>query len=187
MFIAQPISSILSGWVTEQLGRKRAMMLANVPHLFAWTMLGLATSVEQVFAAGVLLSIGVGLMESSIITYVGEISHPSVRGVLLALANVFVMAGISTMYLMGSVTHWRTAAFCSLALPLVTTVALLFVSVHCLRVTNEYAAVLHTHPFRAGARDAVLAALAAARRRCAPFASVAARLGLSESSAPRVR
>lgn len=95
--------------------------------MFAWTMLGFANSIEIVYAAGILLSVGVGLMESSVITYVGEISDPSIRGVLLALANIFVMAGIFTMYVLGSMTTWRQAALICLSLPIVTTVALMFV------------------------------------------------------------
>lgn len=72
-FIGQPIGSALSGWVTEPLGRKRAMILVNIPHIIAWTMLYMAQSHEEIYVAVVLIGLGVGLMEAPILTYVGEI------------------------------------------------------------------------------------------------------------------
>lgn len=72
-FICQPIGSVLSGWVSEPIGRKRAMILVNIPHIIAWLMLYFATSLEEIFVASVLLGLGVGFMEAPIVTYVGEI------------------------------------------------------------------------------------------------------------------
>lgn len=72
-FICQPLGSIMSGWISEPLGRKRAMFLVNIPHVIAWVMMYNASTIEEVFAANVLLGLGVGLMEAPIITYVGEI------------------------------------------------------------------------------------------------------------------
>lgn len=72
-FIGQPLGSILSGLLTEPLGRRRAMMLVNIPHIVAWTMLSTAKSLEVTFMAFGLLGISVGLMEAPIMTYLSEI------------------------------------------------------------------------------------------------------------------
>lgn len=72
-YILKPCGSALSGWVAERIGRKRAMLLVNVPHIIGWPMLYFAQSVEEVFAAAVLLGLGVGFMEAPVVTYVGEI------------------------------------------------------------------------------------------------------------------
>lgn len=50
------------------------MLVVNLPLIVAWFMLYKASSVLQIFIANVLLGLGVGLMESPIITYVGEIT-----------------------------------------------------------------------------------------------------------------
>lgn len=128
VFLTQPIGAIASGWITEAIGRKRAMLLVNVPHVAAWALFYWAESVTQMFVAGVLLGLGVGLMESPILTYVGEISHPSLRGILLAFSHVTVMVGMFLMYLLGSVMTWRRAAAVCGLVPCVTVVALMFVS-----------------------------------------------------------
>lgn len=129
VFLTQPIGSIVSGWITEQIGRKRAMMIVNAPHIVAWAMLYVAQSTTELFVASVLLGLGVGFMESPILTYVGEISHPSIRGPLLAFSNVAVMFGTFLMYLMGTMLTWRQCALISLFVPLVTIVAICFVSI----------------------------------------------------------
>lgn len=130
VFLTQPLGAIASGWVTEAIGRKRAMMLVTVPHLIAWLMFFFAGTVSEMFVAGVLLGLGVGLMESPILTYVGEISHPALRGILLAFSHVTVIGGMCLMYVIGSLTTWRWAAALSAICPCVTVVALMFVSVH---------------------------------------------------------
>lgn len=72
-YICQPVGSILSGWISEPLGRKKAMFLVNIPHVIAWIMMYNAATVHEVFIANIMLGLGVGLMEAPIITYVGEI------------------------------------------------------------------------------------------------------------------
>lgn len=72
-YICQPIGSVFSGLVSEPLGRKKAMILVNIPHIIAWTMLYFTSSLEEIYIAATLLGLGVGFMEAPIITYVGEI------------------------------------------------------------------------------------------------------------------
>lgn len=72
-YICEPLGSVVSGWISEPLGRKRAMLVVNIPHLIAWLLLYNATELWHIFLANILLGLGVGLMEAPILTYVGEI------------------------------------------------------------------------------------------------------------------
>ncbi|XP_059619775.1 facilitated trehalose transporter Tret1-like [Phlebotomus argentipes] len=126
-FVCQPVGSVLSGWITEPLGRKLSMILVNIPHIIAWIMLYYASSLAELYTAAILLGLGVGFMEAPIITYVGEISEPSIRGILTSCAGVSVMLGIFTVYFLGTVVTWRVAALICLAVPLSTLVAICFV------------------------------------------------------------
>lgn len=72
-FLAEPLGSIVSGWFTDTLGRRRAMVLVNVPHIVAWVLMYRATTTAEIFVAGALLGLGIGLMESCVIAYIGEI------------------------------------------------------------------------------------------------------------------
>lgn len=66
-------------------------------------------------------------MEAPIVTYVGEICEPSIRGVLTSCAGVAVMLGITTVYLLGSITTWRNTALICCCVPITTAVAICFV------------------------------------------------------------
>lgn len=66
-------------------------------------------------------------MEAPIVTYVGEICEPSIRGVLTSCAGVAVMLGFSTVYLLGSITTWRITALICCCVPITTAVAICFV------------------------------------------------------------
>lgn len=137
--MTQPIASLVSGWFTDTLGRRRTMILVNVPHIAAWLLMYMATSTTEIYAAGVLLGIGVGLMETSVITYVGEISHQSIRGILLALSNLSGMLGIVSMYLAGALASWRNVALMCLAIPILAVCLICLVSFlsYCMPAFNE--------------------------------------------------
>lgn len=120
--------SLLSGIATEPMGRKRALMIVNIPHLLGWFILYFSTSLTHVFIGMAFLGLGVGLMEAPIITYVGEICEPSVRDVLLALTGVSAGFAIIIVYIIGLWFDWRTVALLSSSIPITALIALFFVS-----------------------------------------------------------
>ncbi|XP_055607908.1 facilitated trehalose transporter Tret1-like [Uranotaenia lowii] len=126
-YICQPIGSVLSGIVLEPLGRKRSMILVNIPHIVAWMTLYFAGSLEEMYIAAVLLGMGVGFMEAPIVTYVGEICQPSIRGILTSCAGVAVMLGFFVVFLLGTFTTWRITALVCMSIPLATMIAICFV------------------------------------------------------------
>lgn len=67
---------------------------------------------------------GVGFMEAPVITYVGEISEPSLRGMLTSYSGLFVMLGLIVELLLGTLYGWNTAAFVSSFVPIITMVAI---------------------------------------------------------------
>lgn len=67
---------------------------------------------------------GIGSIEAAILTYVGEISEPRLRGTLTSFAEIAEYIGFVFMFLLGTLTDWRTSALISTAVP-VLTVALL--------------------------------------------------------------
>lgn len=59
--------------LSDSLGRRRSMMLVNVPYFCAWFMLCQANSIHEIFIGFVMLGLAVGLMEAPVVTYLGEI------------------------------------------------------------------------------------------------------------------
>lgn len=126
-FLCQPLGSIFSGPLLDHFGRKKALFLVNIPHVFAWLLMYYAWDVPSLFIGNALLGIGTGIMEAPSITYVGEISDAKVRGILTTLTNAFTAMGIFSAYLLGTVLPWREAALVALTIPVTTMVLVLFV------------------------------------------------------------
>lgn len=64
--IAVPFGCVISGAVTQPMGRKRAMQLVNLPFLAAWLLLKFSTDVWQVFLALAITGATGGLLEAPV-------------------------------------------------------------------------------------------------------------------------
>lgn len=71
LFMVQPIGNLLSGFIADSLGRKKAILFINIVPAIGWILLPNATSQHATYFGFALLGIGVGLTSS--ITYVSEI------------------------------------------------------------------------------------------------------------------
>lgn len=128
LLICQPFGSILSGVIQEWIGRKKCMLLVNIPQLFGWWLIYSSKSVNMLYLASVLLGFSVGFMEAPTLSYVGEISQPHLRGTLASFTSTYISLGYFLMYLLGSITKWRTAAAITATVPVLTFLAILMVS-----------------------------------------------------------
>jgi hypothetical protein len=52
----------MSGIILEPLGRKRSMILVNIPHIVAWLMFHYASSLRDMYISAVLLGLGVCIL-----------------------------------------------------------------------------------------------------------------------------
>jgi MFS family permease len=73
--------------LVQVLGRKRSLILVNVPFLAGWVLVCTAHTYGQLVAAQVLLGFTIGLCEAPLNTYYGEISQPELRGILAGTAG----------------------------------------------------------------------------------------------------
>uniref|UniRef100_A0A0A9WSX5 Facilitated trehalose transporter Tret1 n=4 Tax=Lygus hesperus TaxID=30085 RepID=A0A0A9WSX5_LYGHE len=124
IYACQPTGSVLSGLVLESLGRKYAMMAVNVPHILGWFLLYSAGSHLALYMAAMIMGLGVGFMEAPIITYIGEICEPRLRGTLTSYSNLFVNFGMTSVFVLGTLVDWRHAALICMMLPVLTILAL---------------------------------------------------------------
>ncbi|XP_054265636.1 facilitated trehalose transporter Tret1-like [Macrosteles quadrilineatus] len=113
IFISQPVGSLVSGFLQDMFGRKRCMLVVNIPQLIGWLMLYSATSVPWLYAAVTVMGLSVGFMEAPVLSYIGEITEPRLRGVLCSIAGMYLNIGIMLECYIGALTHWRTMALIS--------------------------------------------------------------------------
>lgn len=58
---------------SDPLGRKRSMMLVNIPFAIGWLMLYQANGVWMVFFGFAMQGLAIGLGEAPVLNYLGEI------------------------------------------------------------------------------------------------------------------
>ncbi|KAL1116409.1 hypothetical protein AAG570_004883 [Ranatra chinensis] len=122
-----PIGCVLSGLVTQPLGRKPSMLALNVPFVCAWLIYRWCASVGTLYAALAITGLTGGLLEAPVLTYVAEITEPEVRGLLAAMSSMCVILGIFVQFLLGTLLHWRTIALINISIPVCALIAISFV------------------------------------------------------------
>ncbi|XP_026823244.1 facilitated trehalose transporter Tret1-like [Rhopalosiphum maidis] len=118
LFVFHPTGSFLSGFLQERFGRKRCMVLANIPSILGWIMLYYTHSVASLYASTVLMGLSIGFSEAPILSYVGEITEPRIRGMMASLASTAGMLGMFLIYLLGYFFEWRIVALLSTLCPI---------------------------------------------------------------------
>jgi hypothetical protein len=63
-------------------------------------------------------------MEAPLVTYIGEITQPHVRGTLTSYSGLFPTFGIFFIYTLGTALEWRTVAGISMIVPVITALAI---------------------------------------------------------------
>lgn len=119
-FFCQPIGSIASGFIVQWLGRKRFLMIINIPYFVGCVLISTAPSITTLILANTLLGTTVGLCEAPLNSYFGEICQPSLRSILTGSAAIFYQMGMFTLFVLGSLTSWRTSAGIVAVIPMLT-------------------------------------------------------------------
>lgn len=129
------------------------MLSVNVPFIIAWCLMYQAQSVAVILIASGMMGMGIGLLESPVITYIGEIryetlqtfkfyskyrvtrtfificifSEPSLRGILIAYTSAMFSFGMLFVFTLNTLFAWRTVALICMFIPILTVIGLCFV------------------------------------------------------------
>lgn len=71
--MAHPIGSLLSGPICDKIGRRRAIMMVNIPLAIFWIILGFSQSFLMISAMFLLIGFCFGLKEAPSFIYISEI------------------------------------------------------------------------------------------------------------------
>ncbi len=93
------IGSLIGGWPTERLGRKRTLFWIGVLYLIAAIGSGLAQDVNVFIAARFIGGLGIGISAITAPLYISEISPPDKRGRLAGMFQFNIVFGILIAFL----------------------------------------------------------------------------------------
>ncbi|KAJ8954036.1 hypothetical protein NQ318_004337 [Aromia moschata] len=96
------VGALFTGCLADVLGRKKIILLTSVPLFAGWVLIGLADSVEELYAARFIAGLSSGISISMIPMYLGEIAEPEVRAAYspLVLFSTFVWMPESPSFLL---------------------------------------------------------------------------------------
>lgn len=69
-YIAQPIGALLSGPLSDRIGRRKTLLMLTIPLTITWIVLGFAQSFTLICIGFTIIGFCMGLKETPAITYV---------------------------------------------------------------------------------------------------------------------
>ncbi|KAK8508842.1 hypothetical protein V6N13_090795 [Hibiscus sabdariffa] len=104
------LGAVVSGKITDLLGRKRTMWILNLFYISGWLAIAFAKVPWLLNLGRLSLGFTKGISSYLVLVYIAEITTKNVRGRFSAIVPLMVSWGLSFMYVVGSFVHWRTLA-----------------------------------------------------------------------------
>ncbi|KAL4377656.1 hypothetical protein GQ457_02G035440 [Hibiscus cannabinus] len=104
------LGALVSGKMTDWLGRKLTMWILNLFYISGWLAIAFAKVPWLLDLGRLLLGFTNGISGYLAPIYIAEITTKNVRGRFSSIVPLMVCWGLSFMYVVGSFVHWRTLA-----------------------------------------------------------------------------
>ncbi|XP_012233749.1 facilitated trehalose transporter Tret1 isoform X2 [Linepithema humile] len=124
--IGTPIGCLMSGYMMDMFGRKRSLIITEIPALLGWLLITFSTDIHMIYAGRFFVGLGSGMVGAPARVYTSEVTQPHLRGMLTALASVGVSTGVLIEYALGSVFTWNVCAAISSILPFTALLLMFF-------------------------------------------------------------
>ncbi|XP_045493157.1 facilitated trehalose transporter Tret1-2 homolog isoform X2 [Colias croceus] len=123
--VGTPIGCIISGYLMDNIGRRRTLIFTEIPLILGWILIAFAVNVPMIYVGRLLVGFGSGMVGAPARVYTCEVSQPHLRGMLGAMASVGVSTGVLIQYIIGSATSWNILAGVSTIVPIVSLLGML--------------------------------------------------------------
>lgn len=106
--IASPFGCILSGFLSDKIGRRNTSIFLNCLAITSWIVIGFSSRNDanilfiQLMIARVVIGVVIGMSTTPAVMYVSEVCHPTLRGRMTLLSSPFFTAfGLVVIYFLG--------------------------------------------------------------------------------------
>lgn len=133
------LGPFLVAFLSRYLGRKPIIVLTALLYVISWLCVVLTRSVLMLYAARLIVGIGLGFSDTVSYIYVGEITTPDVRGKSFSVMYAVCLCGMLTAYTFGTYLSYgaHSALILSLAVLFLLSCSLLIETPHYLLGQNE--------------------------------------------------
>lgn len=103
-------AALFSGTIVEKIGRKATLLLLDVVAFISWLLVFLGENYGMIIVARCLIGIYVGAFYPTFITFIGEVTTPKYRSVLLTAIPLGSTHGFFACAIAGEFFHWKIVA-----------------------------------------------------------------------------
>ncbi|KAG0478493.1 hypothetical protein HPP92_013212 [Vanilla planifolia] len=105
--IGAMIGAITSGRIADLISRKGAMRIAAVFCIMGWLAVLFAQDALMLYIGRFSSGYGIGIFSYVVPVFIAEIAPKNLRGCLTTLNQLFICAGVSAVYIVGTLVTWR--------------------------------------------------------------------------------
>ncbi|KAG5677827.1 hypothetical protein PVAND_007551 [Polypedilum vanderplanki] len=117
--LSTPIGCILGGWLSDKIGRKKTLILTEIPLILGWGAISMASRIEMIYIGRLLCGLGSGIVGAPARVYTSEVTQPHLRGMLTALSSVALSFGVLMQYTLGAFLDWKMLSAVSCLVPVI--------------------------------------------------------------------
>ncbi|KAJ6762808.1 hypothetical protein OIU79_023532 [Salix purpurea] len=121
------VGAILSGKMTDLIGRRGTMWICQVVCMAGWLAIAFAKNAWCVDIGRFVVGVAVGILTYVVPVYISEIAPKNLRGRFTSASQLLVCCGSAVAFLAGSVVSWRALSLIATIPNIVQFVGLFFV------------------------------------------------------------
>lgn len=93
------IGAALGGWMTDKLGRKKSILIADVLFVLGAVVMAAAPAPWVIILGRIFVGLGVGMASMNAPLYIAEASPAKIRGALVCINGLLITGGQFLSYL----------------------------------------------------------------------------------------
>ncbi|KAI4455935.1 sugar transporter-like [Holotrichia oblita] len=117
--LAAAISSFLSGYLSDRIGRKNTLLLSGIPPIIAYIFLTFANKTYYIYIGRFLCGLSTGATLTIMPIYIGEIAQSNNRGFLGCLLVFYLAVGCLYIYFISPVVTLQILSALNIIIPIV--------------------------------------------------------------------
>ena len=131
--IGAVIGAMVSGWISDKIGRKKVILISAIIFLTGAIWCGKASSEDSLLCARLYLGLAIGTASFATPLYIAEISPAKIRGTLVSMFQLLITVGLLGAFLSDSaiannedMSSWRPMFYVGVIPAIILLVGMLF-------------------------------------------------------------
>lgn len=120
------VGDILAVFIVDKIGRKNSILLSAPLFFVGWLLIAETQSLAILYIVRFSAGVTDGLIYTALPMYLGEISHPNIRGLLGSVLQVSFVFGLLVYDILGSLVSLKIATYVAATIPILQLVTFAF-------------------------------------------------------------